>query len=494
MDHSSLPFSILNERLRPHSTQDRIRAPPSIWEDRPTSGSHQRGSTSSSAMAKGDRSTVYQIPDSEPESEDSKARSDETAGEDSETGSLDSWSSMNEEQADRSDLLNLLNQCLVPAMRTMVPEPPGDGGQDGERSRGGQGGVGSPHTESIGGIPSITVETQQEADPRVLAGEVGEQNRRSYVDRSLPDLIRGSGKPLSRRRTLGPVSDTLKEVRREVELSRRRSIKLKAQVDKLQETSEGPGWSKHRERVTEEVLSILRLLRPLSEPHHSLGEFPSGVGRLDAALGQLQTVARTLAISHGQQPFGAAKRSEDRAILEQALRDRDEAIERKKGMEAELLRSKTEMMCLNNQLLEAVQKRLELSLELEAWKDDLQFILQQQLQQQQQSQQAAEQAQKKTRVGLLRRAERVPVQRLSSLPNIIAPDATTSAKQIFIANQTPSTPSAPELPPPASKSFPEQGFGSLPRSWKDKFRRGKTPDVQQASGHETTGFQTVSLE
>lgn len=37
-------------------------------------------------------------------------------------------------------------------------------------------------------------------------------------------------------------------------------------------------------------------------------------------------------------------------------------------MEAELLRSKTELMQLNNQLLEAVQKRLELSLELEAWK------------------------------------------------------------------------------------------------------------------------------
>lgn len=37
-------------------------------------------------------------------------------------------------------------------------------------------------------------------------------------------------------------------------------------------------------------------------------------------------------------------------------------------MEAELLRSKTEMMLLNNQLLEAVQKRLELAVELDAWK------------------------------------------------------------------------------------------------------------------------------
>lgn len=37
-------------------------------------------------------------------------------------------------------------------------------------------------------------------------------------------------------------------------------------------------------------------------------------------------------------------------------------------MEMELLTSKTELMTLNNQLLEAVQHRLELSLELEAWK------------------------------------------------------------------------------------------------------------------------------
>lgn len=41
----------------------------------------------------------------------------------------------------------------------------------------------------------------------------------------------------------------LKEVRREVELSRRRSIKLKAQVDRLQESRDGPGWSQDKERV-----------------------------------------------------------------------------------------------------------------------------------------------------------------------------------------------------------------------------------------------------
>lgn len=34
-----------------------------------------------------------------------------------------------------------------------------------------------------------------------------------------------------------------------MELSRRRSVKLKAQVDKLQESREGQGWSQHRDRV-----------------------------------------------------------------------------------------------------------------------------------------------------------------------------------------------------------------------------------------------------
>lgn len=118
-------------------------------------------------------------------------------------------------------------------------------------------------------------------------------------------------------------------MRREVELSRRRSIKLKAQVDKLQEGRDGPGWSQHRERViyteraktyileiwgvsiislcpfipqvTEEVLSVLRLLHPLTEPESSQPEPSNGGNQLDTALAQLQNVARKLAISHTQQ-------------------------------------------------------------------------------------------------------------------------------------------------------------------------------------------------
>ncbi len=118
-------------------------------------------------------------------------------------------------------------------------------------------------------------------------------------------------------------------MRREVELSRRRSIRLKAQVDKLQENRDGPGWSQHREtvkvthsvsvhlhssawiivvyfcsflsQVTEEVLSVLRLLHPLIEPESSMPEPSQGEKCLDAALVQLQNVARKLAINHTQQ-------------------------------------------------------------------------------------------------------------------------------------------------------------------------------------------------
>uniref|UniRef100_A0A3B4BCS7 Uncharacterized protein n=1 Tax=Periophthalmus magnuspinnatus TaxID=409849 RepID=A0A3B4BCS7_9GOBI len=61
--------------------------------------------------------------------------------------------------------------------------------------------------------------------------------------------------------------------------------------------------------------------------------------------------------------------------------------QQKNMMEAELVRSKNDMMCLNNQLLEAIQRKLELSQELEAWQDDIQIILNQQLKSQQQSEQ-----------------------------------------------------------------------------------------------------------
>ncbi|XP_037604420.1 bicaudal-D-related protein 2-like isoform X3 [Sebastes umbrosus] len=318
----------------------------------------------------------------------------------------------------------------------------------------------------------------------------GSSFRRNYSG-NLPDVINTS-RLLGRRRTLGHVNETLKEVRREVQLSRRRSMKLKAQVDKLQENRDGPGWSQHRETVTEEVLSILRLLSPLTESESSPPPSSPGENRLDKSLSQLQNVARLLAISHTQQSkSGKGKGTEESAILQQAIRDRDDAIEKKRAMEEELLRSKTELMMLNNHLLEAVQKRLELSLELETWREDVQRILHQQCKQQ------AEQAQKKTsRLGILRRNKQPPIQRPVNYPlasPVVSP--TINPSQIFVPRSN--CPSPTPLSPTSSSPTPSTSSPTgTQRNWMDRLRRKKAD--QDAAGQESEGkddgFQVVSLD
>lgn len=346
----------------------------------------------------------------------------------------------------------------------------------------GDGDSSSCQSEGKDSACEVTSEGTGESSESVPDEDSGSSFQRNFEDQSLPDLI-NSGRPLGRRRTLGHVSDTLKEVRREVELSRRRSIKLKAQVDKLQERREGTGWGQHRETVTEEVLSILRLLHPLTRVEFSAPD--QAETQLDTALVQLKIVARQLAVGHTQQGSQHGKKSEDSEVLEQALRDRDEAIEKKQAMEAELLRSKTELMMLNNQLLEAAQKRLELSLELEAWKEDVQIIISQQLQ----SQQQAEQVQKKpSRMGLLRRTNKAPIQRPSTFPLPPQTPPATRPANIYVAKPVGS-------PTPARRSPP--ATGTLPRNWMAKLKRNKNsrqPEPESPGARDDDGFHVVSLD
>ncbi|XP_065143074.1 bicaudal-D-related protein 2-like [Paramisgurnus dabryanus] len=308
----------------------------------------------------------------------------------------------------------------------------------------------------------------------VVDSDSGHRNpSRSYIDEALPDLLR-SGSPL-RRRVSSPVSVTLKQVKKEVELSRQRSLRLKAQVDRLQQQSDsGPGWSQNRQRVTEEVQSIVKLLLPLTDIKDL--DLPSKANPLDTALLQLQNVARRLALNQTAQ--GRNKSEEDTAILQQALRDRDEAIAKKQAMETELLKSKNEMMMLNNQLLEAVQSRLELSVELEAWKDDVQTILHHQLVKQQQE----EQAKKSRGFGVLRRSNK-PLPPKPSISTVTHDPVSTSrsSSPITLSSIT---------------SSPNTG---TPR-WREKFKRGKTSMQEPAAEFQPQrinredNFQVVSLD
>ncbi|GAA6232697.1 bicaudal D-related protein 2-like [Lates japonicus] len=463
MDYSQ-PFSVLNERLRPRFTSSE-----QLYSSLNRLEGRQLGSLRS-------RSSSYRptILPAEPEPKVSVTITEQDGPEEPEEDADQDFVS---DGLGEGDLLPINSSCLITELNLKdvceeeLAEEDSSSSQSEEKD--------TPGELATGGARGSSVSAS-------MAGGGGSSLQGSYVDGTLPDLIK-SGRPLGRRRTLGHVSETLNEVRREVELSRRRSIKLKAQVDKLQESRDGPGWSQHRERVTEELLSILRLLHPLTEPESSLPKPDSGENRLDAALDQLQNVARKLAISHTKQESksGQGKGAEDSAVLQQALRDRDEAMEKKKAMEAELLRSKTEMMMLNNQLLEAVQKRLELSLELEAWKEDLQVMVQQQVRNQQQ----AEQTQKKSsRLGILRRNNRPPIQRPPSFPMAAPTPPTTNLNQIFVSRAAVSA--APATPSPPSQ-----------RTWRDKLRRGKSsrhgedaPGQESEWGREDDGFQVVSLD
>ncbi|XP_071362166.1 bicaudal-D-related protein 2-like [Trachinotus anak] len=470
MDYAQ-PFSVLNERLRPRfTTSEQLYSSLNRLEDR------QMGSLRSSSSSY--RPTVLPA-EPEPKVSVTTTGPDDPEGPEDEVEQEDLvCDGLGEENC--ADLLPINNSILISELNL---KDVGEEELADEDS-------GSTHSEEKDNPGELTTEGTRDSPVSVCLDDEGEtSHRRSYINGTLPDLLK-NGRPLNRRRTLGHVSETLNEVRREVELSRRRSIKLKAQVDRLQESRDGPGWSQHRERVTEEVLSVLRLLHPLTDPGSSTPEPSAGENRLDAALAQLQSVARELAISHTKQEFtsGKGKAAQDSAILQQALRDRDEAIEKKKAMEDELLRSKTDMMTLNNQLLEAVQKRLEMSLELEAWKEDFQLMLQQQLQFQQQ----AEQAQKKpSRLGILRRTNRPPIQRPSNFPVPAATPPTTNSNQIFISKTAVSA--APTPSTPASSS--------IQRTWRDKLRRGKSSRQGDDAagqdpewGRDDNGFQVVSLD
>ncbi|XP_068094822.1 BICD family-like cargo adapter 1 isoform X2 [Hyperolius riggenbachi] len=65
--------------------------------------------------------------------------------------------------------------------------------------------------------------------------------------------------------------------------------------------------------------------------------------------------------------------------LLKAIKDRDEAIAKKNAVEMELAKCRIDLMSLNTQLLDAIQQKVNLSQQLEAWQDDMHRVIDQQL-------------------------------------------------------------------------------------------------------------------
>uniref|UniRef100_A0A3Q3GXF8 Si:ch211-235m3.5 n=1 Tax=Labrus bergylta TaxID=56723 RepID=A0A3Q3GXF8_9LABR len=232
----------------------------------------------------------------------------------------------------------------------------------------------------------------------------------------------------------------VEELQEEVSLQEARSQGDASLLSELESSLETASLGVSKEEIKQEMGSILQLLLPLTQPLSSTEISEDHQEDLQPMLLRLKEVAQTLAHTPGPQEMqnkrltlltthalnsielnhafvdgtgdqcgnlSAAQELRDQNVVlqqqnaelrqklqsvqenneavQQAIRDRDEAIAKKNLMEVELVRSKNDMMCLNNQLLEAIQRKLELSQELEAWQDDIQVIINQQLRSQQQS-------------------------------------------------------------------------------------------------------------
>ncbi|XP_012586439.1 PREDICTED: bicaudal D-related protein 1 [Condylura cristata] len=123
--------------------------------------------------------------------------------------------------------------------------------------------------------------------------------------------------------------------------------------------------------------SLEEQIRQTSEDSRALRELMEGErGKLRQSLEELQRLHSQVTLLSVEMTALKEERdrlrvtSEDKEPKEQlqkAIRDRDEAIAKKNAMELELAKCKMDMMSLNSQLLDAIQQKLSLSQQLEAW-------------------------------------------------------------------------------------------------------------------------------
>jgi len=123
--------------------------------------------------------------------------------------------------------------------------------------------------------------------------------------------------------------------------------------------------------------SLEEQIRQTSEDSRALRELMEGErGKLRQSLEELQqlhsqvmllSVEMTALKEERDRLRVTSEAKEPKEQLQKAVRDRDEAIAKKNAVELELAKCKMDMMSLNSQLLDAIQQKLNLSQQLEAW-------------------------------------------------------------------------------------------------------------------------------
>ncbi|KAL2767701.1 BICD family-like cargo adapter 1 isoform 2 [Daubentonia madagascariensis] len=135
--------------------------------------------------------------------------------------------------------------------------------------------------------------------------------------------------------------------------------------------------------------SLEEQIRQTSEDSRVLRELMEGErGKLRQSLEELQrlhsqvtllSVEMTALKEERDRLRVTSEDNEPKEQLQKAIRDRDEAIAKKNAVELELTKCRMDMMSLNSQLLDAIQQKLNLSQQLEAWQDDMHRVIDRQL-------------------------------------------------------------------------------------------------------------------
>ncbi|XP_007432280.1 BICD family-like cargo adapter 2 isoform X2 [Python bivittatus] len=146
----------------------------------------------------------------------------------------------------------------------------------------------------------------------------------------------------------------------------------------------GPAPKKTSQRLEENVSEYTKTVSALSyQQQDLLGQKEMEIVKLQDQV-TLQYVELSGLKSEIENQRRLYQESNRDKALKLAIADRDEAIIKKGEMELELAKISLERDSLSQQLLRVIRQKMALSQELEAWQDDIQYIIHQQLLQKQQ--------------------------------------------------------------------------------------------------------------